>query len=149
MTCSVPDCTRPAAKASYCWGHYKRRQLNKTVNVPLEASRRTRDPTQALLEASLAHADADTEDDGAFDRAVANLKTAANAYGRRGIFERIRAVLAYKKSIGEPVGRPPTLIDETVIELVRTGELGAVEAAARLGVSRITVWRRVRAVSKP
>lgn len=140
MTCAVDDCDKPARKDNLSWGHYKRRQMGKPVNVPLEASRRTRDPTQALLEASLAHADADTEDDGAFDRAVANLKTAANAYGRRGIFERIRAVLAYKKSIGEPVGRPPTPLD---LSRVESGEESVTEAATRLGVSRWTIRRRL------
>jgi hypothetical protein len=53
--------------------------------------------------------------------------------------------LARRRDAGLPVGRPSAPVPQSDIELLRIGEARVVEVAARLGVSRVTVWRRRKA----
>lgn len=80
MACSVEDCGSPARRQGLCWGHLKRKARGCSVNVLKREYGRTKE--QALLDAALNLADCATDDDGAWDRARANLRMTARRYGR-------------------------------------------------------------------
>lgn len=125
-TCAI--CSRPIKWGELCDGHKKRQQLGKVVHVELRAANRT--PFQVLADAALTFADADSEDDQAYDRAADNLGKAALNYARRWA----------KKG-----GRPPRFPAEHYAKvLAAVQEAGSIRAAAkRLEVGRSTLHRYI------
>ena len=81
-------CGRPGDRGRHlCSAHQKRRADGDTTPVgPARGgpagARLHESPLHRLLEAALAYADADSEDDVAFQRAKDNLRKAAKAYAR-------------------------------------------------------------------
>jgi hypothetical protein len=78
MTCTAPDCTRPAHHGGLCHGHAYR----KRHSLPMEPPLRTwGNPRRTLEEASLAHANAETDDE--FERARNRLRMATVRYAHK------------------------------------------------------------------
>lgn len=71
--CCVDDCTNVAQRAGYCWGHYKRKLLQRPLSSPPLARR-----AQPQLERALAAATqwADAETDAQHDKALQALRDA-------------------------------------------------------------------------
>lgn len=145
MTCSVEGCVRPVEAGGLCQGHRKRKTRGQTVSGDLRDDTRT--PSEILTDAAIALADCDSDDDGAWARAQKNHQHAAESYAKRRTKARIRAALSKLKAEGVRLGRPVSVSEESVVQAVET--MRTMTAAARaLGVSRITVWRRRKGVSK-
>lgn len=144
MSCqALDDCDRPVEKAGLCAGHRKQKTLGKPF-TPLSDSRAGRlTYHQVMVEAALALADADSDDDRAFDRATDNLRKAAISYARQAIATRIKEGLARRRAAGLPSCGPPKLTHGQALDAVKTA--GGIRAAARaLGVSRDAVRRALR-----
>lgn len=77
MTCTGPDCSRPAWRSGLCHGHHWQRRHGREL-TPLRP--RKQSPMQRLAAAALAYADAETEDD--YRRAYHRLWQAGRALQR-------------------------------------------------------------------
>lgn len=148
--CTVDGCLRRAKRdaSGLCEGHTKRAQRGTTVAGGLlerTSSRYTpyASPLERLQEAALRLADADAEDEGAYQRAQDALRKAAEAYGRRAISEKVRQALARAKAKGRPVGRPPKVTADQASQM-RAATGSNAEAARRLGVSRDTLAKALK-----
>ncbi len=102
--CHVEGCTRPARSDGKCWTHVKRRQRGKPLDAPVKARRRPGAPDIAELAdrlqiAALAYADADAEDDAAYDAAWCRLQAVAAAHWR------VRAVAAGWRPPARPLSK--------------------------------------------
>jgi len=145
MTCEVEGCLKPVEAGGLCAGHRKRKTRRKTVSGELRDDTRT--PSEVLTDAAIALADVDTTDDGAWKRAKKSHEYAAESFARRRTKARIRETLEKLRAEGVRLGRPVSVSEEAVIKAIET--LRKVTTTAReLGVSRITIWRRLRHVSK-
>lgn len=79
--CSQPECLNPARSGGNCWGHA--RQLHRTGTMrKLQPSRPQMTPLQRLKKTADDLADADSEDDEAYRRALDNHCKAALGYAR-------------------------------------------------------------------
>ncbi len=67
-------------------------------------------------------------------------------YERSLIVERVRAGMASAKKRGKRVGRPKTVVSRTKLRSLKDEGLSNSEAARRLGVSRPTLLRELRAM---
>lgn len=79
-TCEIEGCSRPVESGTLCAAHRKRRYRGKPLNEPLRATHRA--PKAELLDAVLAVADANAEDDAEWTRAWNALERAALALAR-------------------------------------------------------------------
>lgn len=121
ILCSVDDCGRPAREGDLCPGHAKKKRRTGIVGGELETAKSGENRPSArnlLREAAYTLADADSEDDAAYDRADHNLAMTAVRFARRSTVEKIRQAFERRRAEGLPVGRP------------------------RTGTSRWTRWRR-------
>lgn len=78
--CEVEGCSRPIERGTLCAAHRKRRYRGRPMSTPLRSDRRA--PEEELLEAALAVADTDTEDDAAWNRAWSILMRAALGFAQ-------------------------------------------------------------------
>lgn len=83
--CAVDGCPNQANGGPYCRTHYWRRQHGRPMDAPIAPSGRkpkprARSPKQVLLDAAIALADADTTDDGDWERCWHRLRMAAARY---------------------------------------------------------------------
>ncbi len=67
-------------------------------------------------------------------------------YERSLIVERVRAGMASAKKRGKRIGRPKTVVSRTKLRSLKDEGLSNSEAARRLGVSRPTLLRELRAM---
>lgn len=141
MSCAIEDCDKPASKAGMCWGHAKRKARGQTVSGPIKE--RPKSKSEWLREAALAYADADSDDEEAFTRAVDSLRKAAAAFGsatNERVGELTREALALLKSKGVKLGRPHRVSPEQAEQAIQ--KYGSVtKAAKRLRINRATLYR--------
>ena len=140
--CAVDGCVNAASKGQYCWGHYKRTQRGQLINAPLEVPKQKRNTREAVVEAMHRYVDADS--DGDFSLTERRLFETIHNYARRHTSEKIRDGLARRRAAGLPVGRPSAPVPESDLELLRLGEARVKDIAAKHGVSRMTLWSRVK-----
>ena len=135
--CRAEECLNPAARGEYCWTHVKRNQRGQD-DAPRGPSR-----SELLREAAIGMADADADDDAAFERADANLRKAAHTFAFHDIRERIKAGMARAATQGRRPGRPPTRDEREIAEVVSA--VGSIRrAAALLQCGRATVQRALK-----
>lgn len=144
--CSVDGCPFPVRKGGYCDSHLKR-QTRKRIgesSIPVSGLiERRPSGMERVCECALTYYEADSEDDDAYRRAFDNLRKAVAAGRSDAISGLVKEALARAKACGVRLGRPPKLVIETAVAVVR--ETGSVRAAAvRLCVSVETVRRVLR-----
>lgn len=134
VTCAYPDCDHEAERGDLCEGHAKQRQQGRPL-APLRDD--SRSPLELLCDAARDYADADSDDDEEWKRALTNLRKIVVSYALR-CAEVVREL--------RPVGRPRKFSDERILEAIEKG--GSVRGAARiLGISDGTVRYRVSLAS--
>lgn len=82
--CAADECLRPAVgRQRYCMAHDQRQTRGQKLSTPI--AERYESPFQRLVAAAIALADADSEDDVAFNRALDRLRKASldHAWSRR------------------------------------------------------------------
>jgi hypothetical protein len=81
--CQWDGCEKPAMQGDhpYCSMHTKRQQRGTPMNAP---EREILPPFERLVQASIDLADADSDDDGEYNRAESRLKAAAKCWVERG-----------------------------------------------------------------
>lgn len=77
MSCRVDDCGLEVVAHGYCAAHYKRHRRGGDLAAPKQERL---SPRQRAIEAAIALADADSEDDKAAGKAEANFKTAVSRW---------------------------------------------------------------------
>lgn len=144
MTCSVGDCTRPAARGGKCWAHLKQASRGQPTRP---VAKRHESAWERLTEAAISFRDSDSLDDDGFERDTDRLRKAAYAYARQHVSERTREALARLRAEGVRIGRPRTIEPEATLRMVQ--ELGGARKAAQaLGVSVRTVRRALAQVRR-
>ncbi len=149
--CAVDDCPRPAKRNGYCYSHSKRGQRGMPVHVPIP--QRPTKPFDRAVEAALAYAEADADDEVAYRRARDNLRKcvascapAVRAEMESELISRLtREAMAKLRARGVKLGRPHKIAPEEVALAVRRLG-GAAKAAAALGLSERQVFRSLRKV---
>ena len=143
--CEIEGCGRPAKSGRLCATHRRRKRLRLPMLAPIRS--RARQLEEALTEAAIRYADAAAEDNAEFDAGKNMLVDAAKEFGRRDHHHRIQQGLWRRKAAGLPIGRPPKLTHAQAQAAVK--KHGSRKRAARaLGVSRATLLRALKRVSK-
>ena len=90
--------------------------------------------------------DAGLDTTGPSGRLVFHIIGAVAEFERSLIVERVRAGMASAKKRGKRIGRPKTVVSRTKLRSLKDEGLSNSEAARRLGVSRPTLLRELRAM---
>jgi len=150
MTCqALEDCDRPVEKSGLCAGHRKQKQRGQSF-TPLAANRGLPVDSphrltyhEALVEAALAVADCDAEDDARWARLDGALCRAAVRFAKQAVTQRIREGMERRRAAGLPVGGKVKVSQEQARAAVEQAR--GIRAAARsMGVSRDAVRRALR-----
>ena len=99
--CSFDDCVHPAESSGLCAAHRKQRQRTGRLVPVVERL----EPRARLREAALALADADSEDDRAYDLAERRFWAAVRAAAREYGAEHIDELLALVSPRGRKIRR--------------------------------------------
>jgi hypothetical protein len=136
--CTAPGCDDSTRQGrAYCDFHRRRLDRGK----PLTAPKKVRlNPRERLHEAALAWADADAENEAAYQKAATELLKAARAMAPQVAGDVIRQGMAEARQRGVRLGHPPRLTHSEALQAV--SRHGSLKAAVRAGVASRNALRR-------